>query len=62
MTLREKVAEYLQDTGVAVVAFCRKVNISSSYYYMWRNGKVEFSDSVCNRIEKYLKDVYAKNF
>ena len=58
--LKERVKAFLKDTGVSVTAFCRKTHISTSYYYKWLNDEVEFSSDICNRIGKYLDEVYAK--
>lgn len=33
MDLREKVKSYLHDTGCTVTNFCKKIGISTVYYY-----------------------------
>lgn len=41
--------------GVSVTAFCRRINISPSAYYAWKNGNLRLSDDTLIRIENYLK-------
>lgn len=60
MDLKEKVKSFLNDTGATVTAFCKRIEISPTYYYKWMNNDVEFSNQVVNRIEKFLNEVYAK--
>ncbi len=60
MELKKRVKSFLEDTGATVIAFCKRINISNTYYYRWINGEVEFSEDICNRIETFLNEVYAK--
>ncbi len=60
MDLREKVKSFLNDTGATVTAFCKKIDISPTYYYKWMKNSVEFSDQLVSRISDFLNDVYAK--
>lgn len=60
MDLREKVKSFLCDTGGTVTAFCKKIDISTTYYYKWMKKEVEFSDRLIDLIEEFLSDVYAK--
>lgn len=60
MDLKERVKSFLNDTGATVTAFCKRIEISPTYYYKWINNDVEFSNQVVNRIEKFLNEVYAK--
>jgi len=60
MELKKRVKSFLDDTGATVIAFCKRINISNTYYYRWINGEVEFSEDICNRIETFLNEVYAK--
>lgn len=60
MELRKRVKSFLDDTGATVIAFCKKINISNTYYYRWIHGEVEFSKDICDRIETFLNEVYAK--
>ena len=60
MELREKVKSFLRDTGGTVTAFCKKIDISTTYYYKWMKKEVEFSDRLINLIEEFLNNVYAK--
>lgn len=58
--LKKRVKSFLDDTGATVMAFCKKINISNTYYYRWVNGEIEFSKDICDRIEAFLNEVYVK--
>lgn len=58
--LKERVKSFMYDTGAKLTTFCRKVEISHTYYYAWMRGEVEFSENIMKRIETYLNEVYAK--
>lgn len=60
MDLKERVKSFLNDTGATVIAFCKRIEISPTYYYKWINNDVEFSNQLASRIEKFLNEVYAK--
>lgn len=60
MELKKKVQSFLDDTGATVIAFCKRIDISPSYYYAWMRGRIEFSDAIVNRITTYLDEVYKK--
>ena len=60
LTLRERVKSFRDDTGAKLSTFCRKTNISPTYYYAWMRGEVDFSDAIIERITAYLDEVYAK--
>ena len=60
MDIKEKVKSFLNDTGATVTAFCKRIDISPTYYYKWINDNVEFSKEIINRIETFLNEVYAK--
>lgn len=60
LELREKVKNFLNDTGTTVISFCKKIDISPTYYYKWINNNVEFSDQLVSRIMTFLNEVYAK--
>lgn len=60
LDLKEKVKSFLIDTGATVTAFCKRIEISPTYYYKWINNNVEFSDQLISRIKNFLNEVYAK--
>ena len=60
LELREKVKSFLNDTGATVTSFCKKIEISPTYYYKWINNNVEFSDQLISRINNFLNEVYTK--
>lgn len=45
----------IEELGVPVTAFCRKVSISASAYYAWHRGTIYLSATTLNRIDEYLK-------
>lgn len=60
MDIKEKVKSFLNDTGATVTAFCKRIDISPTYYYKWINDNVKFSNEIIDRIIKFLDEVYAK--
>ena len=60
LDLRERVKSFIIDTGATVTSFCKKMEISPTYYYKWMNNNVEFSDQLIIRIKNFLNEVYAK--
>lgn len=60
MDLRQRVKSFINDTGATVTSFCKKIDISPTYYYKWINNNVEFSDQLISRINNFLNEVYAK--
>ena len=60
MDIKEKVKSFLNDTGATVTAFCKRIDISTTYYYKWMNNSVEFSNEIVNRIITFLNEFYAK--
>lgn len=61
MDLKERVKMFMSDTGGKLSVFCRKVQISTTYYYTWMRGEIEQpSEEMCGRIKAYLDEVYAK--
>ena len=60
MDLKKRTKSFLEDTGATVTAFCKKIEVSPTYYYKWMKNKVEFSEKLTNRITEYLNEVYAK--
>ncbi len=60
LDLRKRVKSFIHDTGATVTAFCKKIEISPTYYYKWINNNVEFSDQLISRINNFLNEVYAK--
>lgn len=60
LDLRQRVKSFINDTGATVTAFCKKIEISPTYYYKWMNNNVEFSNQLISRINNFLNEVYAK--
>lgn len=60
MALRNRVKSFLEDTGATINAFCRRIGISTAWYYRWMHEEAEFSDELCEKITTYLDEVYAK--
>ena len=60
LDLRERVKSFINDTGATVTAFCKKIEISPTYYYKWMNNNVEFTGQLICRINNFLNEVYAK--
>ena len=60
MDLKERVKSFMSDTGAKLSVFCRKVQMSSTYYYAWMRNEVELSENMNERIKAYLDEVSAK--
>lgn len=60
LDLRQRVKSFINDTGATVTAFCKKIEISPTYYYKWMNNNVEFSNQLISRINNFLNEVYTK--
>lgn len=60
LDLKERVKSFLADTGSTVTAFCKRIEISPTYYYKWMNNNVEFSGQLISRIKNFLNEVYTK--
>ena len=50
----------MNDTGAKLSVFCRKVQMSVTYYYAWMRGEIEPSEEMCGRIRTYIDEVYKK--
>lgn len=54
MTLIERCQKMLDELGIPITSFCRKVGISASYFYACKKGTLNFSKEVDERINDYL--------
>ena len=60
MDLREWVQMFLEDCGCSKSNFCRKVNMSLSYFIRWQEKRYDISEKIQERIKNYLSEVYRK--
>lgn len=54
MTLIERTNKFLDELGVTVTAFARRVRLSPQAIYGWRGGRLVLSDASLKRIEDHL--------
>ena len=54
MDLIKRSQNMIDELGISITAFCRKNGISTSYFYYVKNGKMDFSSEVAERLNKYL--------
>ena len=54
MTLIERTNKFLDELGVTVAAFARRVRLSPQAIYGWRGGRLVLSDASLKRIEDHL--------
>ena len=54
MDLITRSQNMIDELGVSITAFCRKVGISTSYFYACKKGTLNFSKEVEERINDYL--------
>ena len=52
--LKQRVQNYIEDSGIPRTTFCKRINISTGYLYKWLHDERTFSDEVVERIEAYL--------
>ena len=52
--LKQRVQNYIEDSGIPRTTFCKRINISTGYLYKWLHNERTFSDEVVERIEAYL--------
>ena len=52
--LRDRVQKFLDELEMPITVFCKKIEISPSYFYKWRVGKVNFSEEALQRISDYI--------
>lgn len=54
--LKQKVKNYLEESGIPKTLFCRRLGISTYHLYAWLRGERNFSDELKVKIEKYLDE------
>ena len=52
--LKQRVKNYIEDSGIPRTTFCKRINISTGYLYKWLHNERTFSDEIVERIEAYL--------
>lgn len=55
MTLYERCQIFMDELGIPVTSFCRRIKLSLSSFYGWRSGDVILSENTLKRIDEYLK-------
>lgn len=53
--LKQRVKNYIEDSGIPRTTFCKRIYISTVYLYKWLHNERTFSDEVVERVETYLK-------
>lgn len=54
MTLPERCFSFIHELGIPITQFCKRINLSRTCLYDWKNGKIKLSDNTIKRIEEYL--------
>lgn len=54
MSLITRCQRFLEELAVPATVFCKKVELSTSSFYRWRNGELNLSDATLERIDGYL--------
>lgn len=54
MSLITRCQRFLEELGIPVTVFCKKVALSTPSFYKWRNGELNLSDATLERIDSYL--------
>lgn len=54
MELIERLQKFLHEVGVPVTVVCHKINLSTRALYYWKNGQLNLSETVMQRLDGYL--------
>ncbi len=54
MKLIRRCCNFIDEFGVPITTFCRKINISTRAFYDWKRGKLNLSENTLKRIENYI--------
>lgn len=54
MELIRRCCNFIDEFGIPITVFCRKINISTRAFYDWKSGKLTLSDNTLKRIENYI--------
>ena len=55
MTLADRCDCFVKALGIPVTQFCKRIELSRTCLYNWRNGKLRLSQATLDRIDQYLK-------
>ena len=54
MNLRQQTRKILDEIGIPVSVFCRKMQISDTAFYRWQKMDLKLSAETENRIQNYI--------
>lgn len=54
MNLRQQTRKILDEIGIPVSVFCRKMQISDTAFYRWQNMDLKLSEQTESRIKNYI--------
>ena len=52
--MKEKVKNYLLESGIPKTTFCRRLGISTNHLYAWLKGERNISMELHNKLRDYL--------
>ena len=55
MTIQKQSKKILQEVGIPIALFCRRMQISTTAYYRWLHGDLRLSEEKEGNIRKYIK-------
>ena len=47
--------QFMDELGITVTNFCKRVRLSRSGFYAWQAGRISLSNATQHRIDAYLK-------
>ena len=53
--LKQQTTDTLKRVGIPTTVFCRKVGISVTAFYRWRQGDLRLSDEKVERIKAFVR-------
>lgn len=54
MTLQQQTRKTLQEVGIPITTFCKRMQISTAAYYRWINKDLRLSAAKEQNIRKYI--------
>lgn len=57
MNLQKQTRKVLDEIGIPVSVFCRRMQISDTAFYRWQHDDLQLSENTENRIKEYVNQL-----
>lgn len=54
MNLQAQTHKALQEVGIPITTFCKRIQISTAAYYRWLHGDLKLSEKKVDNIREYI--------